>query len=210
LDISKDQTYFLYALTQEQLSHTIFPLGEYTKNEVRKIARSRGLRTHERPESQDFISGGNYSSFFRSDEIKEGDIVNENGDVLGRHKGVVYYTIGQRKGLGISSPMPVYVSKIEAEKNRIVVCNKESLLSKGLMAENINFISIDTLTAPRRVKVKIRFQHEGAFATLSVRDKKRIEVIFEEPQLSVTPGQSAVFYEGDTVIGGGIIERAIK
>jgi tRNA-specific 2-thiouridylase len=210
LDPSKDQTYFLYALRQEQLSHTMFPLGEYNKNEVKKLARSMGLKTSERPESQDFISGGDYSPFFRSGEIKEGDIVNENGDVLGRHKGVIHYTIGQRRGLGISSPTPVYVSRIEAGKNRVVVSNKDSLLSKGLIAGNVNLISIDRLTAPRRVKVKIRLQHQGAFARLSAVNKDSAEILFEKPQLSVTPGQSAVFYDGDTVVGGGIIEKAIQ
>ena len=117
-DLSKDQTYFLYALTQKQLSGIIFPLGDYDKKQVRDIARSVGLETSDRPESQDFISGGDYSPFFKTGEIKDGDIVNENGNIMGRHKGIIHYTIGQRKGLGISAPEPVYVTKIDPEHNQ--------------------------------------------------------------------------------------------
>lgn len=205
-DISKDQTYFLYSLSQKQLSKVTFPLGTYEKKDVREIARSIGLHTSDRPESQDFISGGDPSPFFNEGEIKEGDIVNEEGEVLGRHKGIIYYTVGQRKGLGIAAPEPHYVSGIDEKNNRLIVSNKASLFSKGLIAKDINLISVEALDKPVRADVKIRLQHKGDPATLTDLGNGRVEVIFDEPQLSVSPGQSAVFYEGDVVLGGGIIE----
>ena len=207
-DLSKDQTYFLYGLTQGQLSRTIFPMGEYRKEEVRDMARSLGLKTSERPESQDFISGGDYSAFFLEEEYKEGDIVNEKGEVIGKHRGIIYYTVGQRKGLGIASSRPLYVARIEPEKNRIVVSQRESLFSEGLIAGHLNLISTNTLENPLNVVVKIRLQHQGAEARLLPYADNKAEIVFNEPQLSVTPGQSAVFYVGDTVLGGGVIEEA--
>ena len=209
VDLSKDQTYFLYGLSQEQLTRTILPLGEYRKEGVRDIARSLGLKTSERPESQDFISGGDYSPFFLEGEIKEGDIVNPKGELLGKHKGIIFYTVGQRKGLGIASPSPLYVKQIDPEKNRIVVSEKEALFSNGLIARDLNLISIDKLEGSHNVKVKIRLQHQGAEAELMPSADNKAKILFNEPQLAVTPGQSAVFYMGDTVLGGGIIEEAI-
>jgi tRNA-uridine 2-sulfurtransferase len=208
-DLSKDQTYFLYALTQEQLSKIMFPLGEYRKKEVREIAASMGLVTSDRPESQDFISGNDYSPLFTIGEIKPGDIVDEKGNVLGRHQGIIHYTIGQRKGLGIAAPKPLYVSRIDAERNRVVVSDKESLLAAGLIAGGVNFIAVDRLEGPCKVKVKIRLQHQGVDAVVSPLGDDKIQILFDEPQISVTPGQSAVFYVDDVVLGGGIIERAI-
>jgi len=208
LDLSKDQTYFLYGLAPEQLSRIIFPLGKYMKEEVRDIARSLCLKASERPESQDFIIGNDYGLFFKVGEIKDGEIIDEKGNILGSHRGIIYYTIGQRKGLGISAPRPLYVSRIDAINNRIVVSDRESLLSKGLIAGNLNLISIDKLDKPHKAKVKIRFQHEGAEATVSPYGNHRVKIVFDEPQMSVTPGQSAVFYIGDTVLGGGIIEES--
>lgn len=210
LDLSKDQTYFLYGLTQDQLSRTILPLGEYRKEEVRDMARSLGLKTSERPESQDFISGGDYSPFFLEREIKEGDIVDEKGELRGKHKGIIYYTVGQRKGLGISSPKPLYVKRIDPEKNRILVSDKDSLFSKGLIARDLNLIAIDRLENSYNVMVKIRLQHQGAEAKLLPYADNKAEIVFNEPQLAVTPGQSAVFYVGDTVLGGGVIEKVTK
>jgi tRNA-uridine 2-sulfurtransferase len=208
-DLSKDQTYFLYALTQEQLSRVMFPLGEYKKKEVREIAASMGLKTSDRPESQDFISGNDYSPLFTIGEICAGDIVDEKGNILGRHSGIIHYTIGQRKGLGIAAPRPLYVSSIDAERNRIVVSDRESLFSTGLILDSPNLIAVDKLEGPRRAMVKIRLQHKGAEAVISPFENGRIKILFDEPQISVTPGQSAVFYSDDIVLGGGIIERAI-
>ena len=209
VDRSKDQSYFLYALTPEQLSGIIFPLGDYHKREVRGIAHSLGLKTAERPESQDFIAGGDYSSFFETGEVKEGDIVNENNDILGRHRGIIHYTIGQRRGLGISSRKPLYVTGIDAVGNRLIVSDRKALLSKGLITRNLNLISMDKLDRSYNVHVKIRLQHREAGATIFPYHDHAAKVIFHEPQVAVAPGQSAVFYQGDTVLGGGIIEKAI-
>jgi len=208
-DLSKDQTYFLYALTPEQLSHTLFPLGEYTKQQVRKIAASLGLETANRPESQDFIAGGDYSYFFNKEEVKKGDIVDEEGNILGRHQGIILYTVGQRRGLGIASGRPLYVVKIDAENNRIVVGDRDGLFSEGLIAKDVNLISIERLDLPYKVKVKIRLQHTEVDATVLPYDNSRVKVLFNEPQMSVAPGQSAVLYSDDTVFGGGVIERAL-
>ncbi len=208
-DISKDQSYFLYMLTPQQLSTTLFPLGEYSKRQVRDIARSLGLETSDRPESQDFISGGDYTALFEKKDIKEGDIVNEKGDILGRNRGIINYTVGQRKGLGIASHRPLYVVKIDAKRNRIVAGEKERLFSKVLIASDLNFISIDGLERPFKVKAKIRSKHKETDAEIFSYLNSKVKVIFKEPQLSVTPGQSVVFYEDDVVLGGGIIEEVI-
>ena len=208
-DLSKDQTYFLYALTQEQLSRTLFPVGGYTKREVREMAHVLGLDTANRPESQDFISGTDYSSLFYKEEIREGDIVDETGRTLGTHRGIIHYTVGQRKGLGISSARPLYVLRIDAQRNRIVVSDRENLLAEGLVATNLNLIAVDQLDKPHKVKAKIRLQHKETDATLFPHENSRAKVIFDEPQMSVTPGQSTVFYIDDVVLGGGIIEHAI-
>jgi len=208
-DLSKDQSYFLYTLTSEQLSRTIFPLGEFTKQRVRDIAHSMGLATAHRPESQDFISGGDYSTLFRNGEIKDGEILDEKGDIIGRHRGVIHYTIGQRRGLGISSKRPLYVKSIDASKNRIVVSNKEDIFSEGLIAKEINLIDGIRLDRKYRVKAKIRLQHREINATFSPQKDSKAKILFHEPQISVTPGQSVVMYSGDIVFGGGIIERAL-
>ena len=208
-DLSKDQTYFLYALTPEQLSRTIFPVGGSTKAEVREMARALGLETADRPESQDFVSGMDYASLFCDEEVKEGEIVDEAGRVLGTHRGIIHYTVGQRKGLGISSDRPLYVLKIEAQRNRIVVSDKENLLSEGLIAEDLNLIAVDQLDKSYKVKAKIRLQHKEADATLFPHENNRAKIIFDEPQMSVSPGQSVVFYVEDIVFGGGVIEQAL-
>ena len=208
-DLSKDQTYFLYALTPVQLSQTLFPVGEYTKPEVREIAHSLGLITADRPESQDFIAGTDYSPFFREGEIEEGEIVDQEGNIIGRHRGIVYYTVGQRRGLGIASPRPLYVLRIDAARNRIVVTEKKNLFSKGLIATQLNLIAVDHLERTYEIKAKIRLQHKEVDATLSPLDNQRAEIRFHKPQLAVTPGQSVVFYSNDIVLGGGIIEQAL-
>jgi tRNA-specific 2-thiouridylase len=187
----------------------LFPVGEYTKPEVREIARSLGLRSADRPESQDFISGMDYSPIFSEGEIAEGDIVDEEGNVLGRHRGIVYYTVGQRRGLGIASPRPLYVLRIDAARNRIVVTKKENLFSKGLIANHLNLIAADRLDRPYDILAKIRLQHKEVDATLSPLEDQRAEIRFHKPQLAITPGQSVVFYVNDIVLGGGIIEQAL-
>jgi tRNA-specific 2-thiouridylase len=209
VDQSKDQTYFLYTLTADQLSHTLFPLGAYTKEQVRETAVSLRFETADRPESQDFIAGGNYSLLFNKEEVKEGHIVDEEGNILGRHRGIIYYTMGQRRGLGIASDRPLYVVKIDAENNRIVVSDKKNLFSKGLIATDLNFIPIKRLDRPYKIKVKIRQQHRAADATVFPQKDNKAKVLFDEPQMSVTPGQSAVLYSDDIVFGGGVIEQAL-
>ncbi|MBN1904346.1 MAG: tRNA 2-thiouridine(34) synthase MnmA [Deltaproteobacteria bacterium] len=206
LDISKDQTYFLYSLSQHQLSRTIFPLGEYTKNEVREIARYMGLHTSNRPESQDFISGGDYTPFFNENDIRGGDIADKEGKVLGRHRGIIYYTIGQRKGLGIAAPKPLYVSQIDVKNNRIIVSDQSDIMSKEMTVRDINLIPMDTLDSPVKADVKIRVQHRASPAVVTGIGDGRAKVVFDEPQLAITPGQSAVFYVDDIVLGGGVIE----
>ncbi len=208
-DRSKDQTYFLYGLNQRQLAHTLLPLGGHTKQQVRKIARTLGLQTAEREESQDFIDGGDYSILFDKNEIKSGDIVDEAGQVLGKHRGIIHYTIGQRRGLGIASQQPLYVRRIDAAHNRIIVSSQENL-SKGLVAVDLNLIGIDRIELPLDdVQVKIRLRHKAADATVYPSEGRQTKILFKDPQMSVTPGQSAVIYTGDTVLGGGIISAAL-
>lgn len=209
LDRSKDQTYFIYTLRSDQLSKTLFPLGAYTKTQVREMARSSGLETANRPESQDFIAGGDYSPLFAGNEIEEGDIVDQEGHVLGRHRGIIHYTIGQRRGLGISSPHPLYVTKIDPGENRLVVSDKENLTSRALIANDINLIAMDRLDRPYQIGAKIRLKHKEAEATLLPYEGDKAKVVFNEPQASITPGQSVVFYSDDIVLGGGIIEKAL-
>jgi len=210
VDTSKDQTYFLWALEQEQLCRAIFPLGGMTKHQVKETARSLGLVSADLPESQDFIAGRDYSPLFKRSQVKPGDIVDETGRTLGRHEGIIYYTIGQRRGLGISSKRPLYVIGIDAEKNRIMVGEKEKVFSPGLIASQLNLIAVEKLEEPSKVKVKIRLQHREADATIFPLEGNRARVVFNTPQISVTPGQSVVFYVDDVVLGGGIIERGLR
>jgi tRNA-specific 2-thiouridylase len=208
-DGDKDQTYFLYGLTQQQLAHTIFPLGTHTKDRVREIAHSLGLETAYRLESQDFIAGRDYTPLFADGEIRQGDIVDVNGCLLGKHRGIIHYTIGQRRGLGIASDRPLYVMDIDAEKNRIIVGEKKNLYAKGLIASDLNFLAVASLDRSYEVKARIRLRHTAAAANLHPYRNDKVKVLFKEPQAAVTPGQSVVFYRGDTVFGGGIIEKAI-
>ena len=207
-DRRKDQTYFLYGLTPQQLARSMFPLGDHTKQQVRDMARSLGLQTAEREESQDFIDGGDYSILFSEDEIKAGEVVDEKGQALGEHRGIIHYTIGQRRGLGIASHQPLYVSRIDAANNRLVVSHKAHR-SKGLIATEVNLIAVDRIEQPLPVQVKIRLRHKETDATLYPMDGDQIRILFKKPQMSVTPGQSAVIYAGDTVLGGGIISTAL-
>jgi tRNA-specific 2-thiouridylase len=207
-DRSKDQTYFLYGLTPKQLAHTLFPIGDYTKQQVREIAHELGLETADREESQDFIDGGDYSILFSEDEIEAGEIVDEKGQVLGEHRGIIHYTIGQRRGLGIAYHQPLYVSRIDATHNRIVVSHQEHR-SKGLVATDLNLIALDRIARPLDVQVKIRLRHRETDATVYPPEGDQTRILFKKPQMSVTPGQSVVFYQNDTVLGGGIISAAL-
>ena len=208
-DLFKDQTYFLYSLSQDQLSRILFPVGEYKKKQIREIAYSLGLESADNPESQDFISGNDYTPLFHIGEIKEGDIIDENGNTLGTHKGIIHYTLGQRRGLGIASDRPLYVTKIDADNNRIVVSHKENLFSNSLIASDLNLISMQTLDKSYDVQAKIRLNHKAAQATVSPYENNKAKVIFNESQLAITPGQSVVFYEDDVVMGGGVIEKML-
>jgi tRNA-specific 2-thiouridylase len=214
-DLAKDQTYFLFGLTQEQLAHTLFPLGRLTKPEVRAAARRYGLALSEKPDSQEicFIPSGDYKQFLaayleeQGESLPEtaGELVSTSGEVLGRHEGIFNFTVGQRKGLGLSSPVPLYVLRIEPASHRVTVGADAELATRTLRARDLNWISIPELTGPMRVKIKIRHRHEPAWATIEPTGPDEVAAIFDEPQRAVTPGQSAVFYDGDEVVGGGWI-----
>ncbi len=205
-DMAKDQSYFLFALSQEQLSNSLFPLGNHTKEEVRKMARDLELGIDDKPESQDFFAG-DYSSLLGK-VARPGPILNKEGEILGEHRGIPFYTIGQRKGLGISSKEPLYVTAIDQGKNVIVVGPKEEVYGDELVAMELNWIAIEELSRPVDLKAKIRYLHKEAEAMVIPRDEDKVHVKFKEPQMAITPGQAVVFYDDDTVIGGGTIERA--
>jgi tRNA-specific 2-thiouridylase len=204
-DLNKDQSYFLAFLTQEQLGQAIFPLGNHTKAEVRQMAADFGLPVANKPESQDFAADG-YSSLLPT--MPPGPILDKRGNKVGEHRGVSNYTIGQRKGLHLSSPEPLYVIGIDREKNAIIVGSKEEAYQDKLIASSVNWIAIEELAQPIEVKARIRYRHQEAEATVTPRDENMVYVKFREPQLAITPGQAAVFYRDDMVIGGGTIERA--
>jgi tRNA-uridine 2-sulfurtransferase len=215
-DLAKDQTYFLFGLTQEQLARTLFPLGGMTKPEVRHVARQRGLALAEKPDSQEicFIPGGDYKQFLRAylEEQGEpmpdaaGELVTAQGEVVGRHDGISSFTVGQRKGLRIASPSPLYVLAIDPASHRVTVGDDSQLSARELHANRLNWISIPALTGPMRVRIKIRHRHEPAWATLEPGSgSDAVRAVFDQPQRAVTPGQSAVFYDGDEVVGGGWI-----
>ncbi|HEX8812979.1 MAG TPA: tRNA 2-thiouridine(34) synthase MnmA [Terracidiphilus sp.] len=214
-DKAKDQTYFLFGLTQEQLAHTLFPLGQMTKPVVREAARANGLALAEKPDSQEicFIPGGDYKQFLtayleeQNEEIPEtaGELVTTTGEVIGRHEGIRGFTVGQRKGLKISSPTPFYVLNIDSASHRVTVGSDAELAKRELRAGRVNWISVQELTGPMRVQIKIRHRHEPAWATLMPAEDDEVRAEFDEPQRAVTPGQSAIFYDGDEVVGGGWI-----
>jgi tRNA-specific 2-thiouridylase len=214
-DHAKDQTYFLFGLTQEQLAHTLFPLGNMTKPEVREVARQHGLALAEKPDSQEicFIPGGDYKLFLnayldeqgRKAPETAGELVASDGKTLGHHDGISNFTVGQRKGLGVSSPLPLYVLQIDPVSHRVTVGADAELATHDLRAGRLNWVSIPELTAPMRVKIKIRHRHEPAWAMLEPAGLGEVRATFDESQRAVTPGQSAVFYDGDEVVGGGWI-----
>ena len=217
-DASKDQTYFLFGLTQEQLSRTRFPLGEMTKPQVRETARRHELALADKPDSQEicFVPGGDYKRFIdaylaeQGDSLPDtsGDIVTREGEVLGHHEGIHNFTVGQRKGLGVATGSPLYVLKIDGERGQVTVGGNDDLLSRTLMAHKMNWIAIDELREPIRVHAKIRHRHEPAPAMVENLGKGEVRVTFDEPQRAITPGQAVVFYNGDIVVGGGWIAEA--
>jgi tRNA-specific 2-thiouridylase len=217
-DAAKDQTYFLFGLTQQQLSRTLFPLGGMTKPQVRELARELGVPIFSKPDSQEicFVPNGDYAAFmdayFKEQGIEprtatRGEIVSAEGKVLGEHTGVHHYTVGQRKGLGIAAREPLYVIATEPASQRVIVGRNEDLLRTTMTVKEMNWISVAPIVAPVRGSVRIRNKHLPAPATISpTADPARVEVRFDEPQRAITPGQGAVMYDGDIVLGGGWIE----
>lgn len=206
----KDQTYALYNLTQEQLKHTLLPVGAYDKAEIRKIAEQIGLITANKPDSQDicFIPDNDYTRFIRENtdkEIPEGNFVDLEGNILGKHKGITNYTVGQRKGLNLAMGRPVFVVEIRPETNEVVVGDNTSVFQPKLYANQLNFMSIEDLDGEMPVIAKIRYSHQGAKAIIRKVGEDLLECVFEEPQRAITPGQAVVFYENDYLVGGGSI-----
>jgi tRNA-uridine 2-sulfurtransferase len=218
-DKAKDQTYFLFGLTQEQLAHTLFPLGEMHKPKVRENARQHGLAVlADKPDSQEicFVPGGDYKRFIEAylDEQhkqlpdSEGELVSSSGEVIGKHTGIHNFTVGQRKGLNVATPNPLYVLKIDADSHRVTVGSNDELLSTTMRVKEPNWISIAELRGPMRVHAKIRHKHEPAPGTITPAETGTVLVTFDEPQRAITPGQAAVFYDGDEVVGGGWIVQS--
>jgi tRNA-specific 2-thiouridylase len=211
-DRDKDQSYFLYRLKQEQLANTLFPIGKLTKENVKKKAAELKLTGTKRPESQEicFIPGADYISFLKDHMATlppSGPILDTGGNVLGQHEGIAFYTIGQRKGLGITSTKPLYVTDIEPTQNAVIVGSKAQTYADILIADSLNWIAIPMPEKPIRVKARIRYRHAEAEAEVSKRSEDSVYVKFTEPQMAITRGQSVVFYDRDTVIGGGTIIR---
>ncbi|MDT4966315.1 MAG: tRNA-uridine 2-sulfurtransferase [Acidobacteriota bacterium] len=217
-NLQKDQSYFLWELTQEQLSRSMFPLGELSKPEVREVARNHSLAVAEKAESQEicFVPDGDYAGFIdryldaenESQRLPgEGEIVSTSGEVLSKHDGMHRYTIGQRRGIGISNERPLYVISIDAQKNRVVVGSQEELLSSDFVAAGVNWIAFDEPTEPVCAEVRVRYRHTAAPAKITPLENGRARISFDEPQRAITPGQATVFYRGDEVVGGGWIVR---
>lgn len=210
----KDQTYALYSMTQYQLQHTLMPLGDYTKEQIRNIAEEIGLTVAHKPDSQEicFVDDNDYGKFIEErlpNKIRPGHFVDTAGNILGRHKGIVHYTIGQRKGLGIALGKPMYVVDIDAENDIVVLGDNHDVFSREMIVEDLNYIMIDKLEKPLDVSVKIRYTAPEARATMMPLSDGLVKVCFDEAQRAITPGQAAVFYDGDNVIGGGIIKQRL-
>jgi tRNA-specific 2-thiouridylase len=217
-DARKDQSYFLWELTQDQLSRVIFPLGDLSKTETREIARRSKLAVAEKSESQEicFVPDGDYAGFIdryleaegrSGDAPGAGEITNTSGETMGEHAGVHRYTVGQRRGLGIAAERALYVVQIDAPHNRVVVGDEEELLSRDFIAQGVNWIAFDEPTAPVRAEVRVRYRHLPAPATIEMTSERRARVVFDEEQRAITPGQATVFYRGDEVLGGGWIAK---
>lgn len=209
-DTSKDQSYFLWSIKKERLPFILFPLGDYTKNEIRALAEKNSFTNAHRSDSQDicFIPDGDYISFiekYDSPIFKSGSFVDVNGNILGTHNGIERYTIGQRKGLGLSFGVPMFVGKKDAERNTVTLCSDKELYGKELFAHSVNLLS-DLPADNVRLEAKIRYRHTPAAASVTLLDGGRLHVVFDEPQRAISSGQSVVLYDDDRVIGGGIIE----
>lgn len=206
----KDQTYALYNLTQEQLGKTLMPVGMYEKDEIRRIAEEAGLPVACKPDSQDicFVPDGDYASFIEKERhmvFPEGNFVARDGTIIGRHKGIIHYTVGQRKGLGLALGYPVFVLEIRPESNEVVIGGYEESLTRYVRANALNFMAVEDLEKPRRVWAKIRYNHKGAWCIAEKTGPDEMLCTFEEAQRAVTPGQAVVLYDGDYVLGGGTI-----
>lgn len=211
-DISKDQTYVLYTLSQHQLAHTVMPLGDITKAEVRLLAEENGFVTAHKSDSQDicFVPDGDYTKFiseYKGIIFPEGDYVDISGNVIGRHKGMIRYTVGQRKGLGMGFGKPMYVLDKSPEENKVILGDEEGLFRKRVLVKDVNFVALESLKTPLKCLGKLRYRHNEQPCTLIPLDENTLLAEFDEPQRAPTSGQSAVFYDGDTVICGGIITK---
>lgn len=215
-DQKKDQSYVLYNLTQEQLSHTLFPLGSYTKPEIRQKAKKLGLVVHDKAESQEicFITDDNYKRFIServpAEQIKPGNFITHSGEVLGRHEGLPYYTVGQRKGLGMALGYPAYVLSLDPQSNTVTLGRAEENYASALLAADNNFIAIAGLDKPLEVEAKIRYAASPAPAVIAPAADGRVEVRFDKPQRAITPGQAVVWYQGGAVVGGGVIDEVLN
>ena len=208
--MEKDQTYALYNLTQEQLARTLMPVGEYSKDRIREMADEIGLLVAHKPDSQDicFVPDGDYASFIENttDQVLQtGDFVTPEGKILGKHKGIIHYTVGQRKGLGLALGYPAFVLEIRPETNEVVIGTYEESLTYTVRANELNFMSVEQITEPVRVFAKIRYNHKGAWCTVERTGEEEIVCTFDEPIRAATPGQAVVLYDGEYVLGGGTI-----
>lgn len=207
---AKDQSYVLYSMTQEQLAHTLFPLGSMTKEEVRGIAEKHGFINAKKHDSQDicFVPDGNYAKFienYTGKTYKKGDFIDTEGNILGEHQGIIRYTIGQRKGLGLSLKEPMYVKNVDVDNNTVVLARDTELYSSSLIADDVNLISIPHIEGRLRVKARVRYRHTEQWATVEELSDGKISVVFDEPQRAITKGQAVVLYDDDVVVGGGTI-----
>ena len=211
LDESKDQSYVLYNMTQEQLAHTLLPLGELSKEAARNIAEQQNFHNARKQDSQDicFIPDGDYAKFieeYTGKNYEKGNFIDKNGKILGEHKGLIRYTIGQRKGLGLALPKPQYVCRKSIEDNTVILGDNEDLFTRKLIASDFNWISSKIPTEPIRIKAKTRYKHKEQWATAKVLENNEVEIVFDEPQRAITTGQAVVLYDGDILIGGGTIK----
>ena len=210
-DAAKDQSYVLWAMTQEQLAHTRFPLNALSKDETRRIAEENGFVNAKKHDSQDicFVPDGDYAAFverYTGKTYPAGDFLTEDGEKIGRHRGIIRYTVGQRRGLGLALPEPLYVTRIDPARNAVVLGRNEALFSRELTAGEINLIAAPRIEGEIRLKAKVRYRQREEWATVSQPDERTLRVVFDEPQRAITKGQSVVLYDGDAVFGGGIIQ----
>ncbi len=214
VDLTKDQSYFLYDLNQDLLSGTLFPLGEVPKTETRRIAAEYNLQTADKPESQDLClveANGSMQAFLdQYINQQEGDIVDQSGKVLGKHTGIHHYTIGQRKGLGIAYSEPLYVVGLDAVMNRVIVGTRDSAVDTICFVGAVNWVSMAQPSAPIRAQARVRYRSPAVPATIIPLDNQRVQIVFDEPQFSITPGQAAVWYDDEVLLGGGVIERKVS